>query len=431
MISTTPAYKSAYRPEIDGIRAFAVIAVIINHFNHNLLPSGYLGVDIFFVISGFVITSSLAGRPSKNIRDFLVSFYARRVKRLVPALVMFVVLTSIAICFFNPSPGVAIMTGIAALFGCSNLYLLNQSTNYFADSTQLNVFAHTWSLGVEEQFYFLFPLLVWLTGFGRQTSKGARNLLWVTGVLSIASAIAFVYIYRTNQSAAYFLMPTRFWEMGAGCLLFLGLKHPSGVLAWVEGIPPLLVTVGIVGVLFVPLQFALKATIAVVLLTAVLIACLRIGTAGSALFSQPLVVYIGSISYSLYLWHWGVLALSRWTIGIHWWSAPFQVALMLLLAVCSARYVEIPLRRHDWSVVRWRTIGYGLGAATTASGLLLLLSNRLGNRIFLGNRHSSETESFKIRDVQLYDCSFSRAKECLSRLTTLPNRDVLSPRASG
>jgi peptidoglycan/LPS O-acetylase OafA/YrhL len=409
MISTSPTPQSAYRPEIDGIRALAVIAVIINHFNKDLLPSGYLGVDIFFVISGFVITSSLAGRPSQNIRDLLMGFYARRIKRLVPALVLFVVITSISICLFNPNPGVAIMTGIAALFGCSNLYLLNQSTNYFADSTQLNVFAHTWSLGVEEQFYFLFPLLVWCTGFGRQASKGARNLFWVTGVLSIASLIAFVYMYRTNQPAAYFLMPTRFWEMGAGCLLFLGLNHPSGLLVRLERIPPLLVTAGIIGVLFIPPKFAVVTTIVVVLLTSVLIACLRAGTAGYSLFTHRPVISIGLISYSLYLWHWGVLALSRWTIGIHWWSVPFQIALMLLLAVCSYRYVEIPFRRSDWSVLRWQTICYGLGASATASGLLLLLSNSLSDRIFLGSRHSLETESFKVQGVGL-ECSFYLGK---------------------
>jgi peptidoglycan/LPS O-acetylase OafA/YrhL len=410
MTSADLANQSSYKPEINGIRAFAVIAVIINHFNQDLLPSGYLGVDIFFVISGFVIASSLADRSSQNLLDFLGGFYARRIKRLVPALVLFVIISSISICLFNPNPGTSITTGISALFGYSNLYLWNQSTSYFDTSTLLNVFAHTWSLGVEEQFYFVFPLLVWFTGFGRHTHKGARNLFWVTGVLSIASLIAFVHIYRTNQPAAYFLMPTRFWEMGAGCLLFLGLKHPSGLLVWLERIPPLLVTAGIVGVLFLPLQFATKATIAVVLLTSVLIACLRAGTAGYSLFTHPQVVYIGLISYSLYLWHWGVLSLSRWTIGIHWWSVPFQVALMLLLAVCSYRYVEMPLRRSDWSVLRWQTIAYGIAASAGTSGLLLLLANSLSNQIFLGSRRSVETESFSVHGVSIYGCAFYKGK---------------------
>ena len=102
--------NNRYRPEIDGLRAFAVIAVIINHFNKDILPGGYLGVDIFFVISGYVITSSLLGRPSKDFKDFISGFYERRIKRLVPALSIFVLIASIAICLFNPSPGTSLKT---------------------------------------------------------------------------------------------------------------------------------------------------------------------------------------------------------------------------------------------------------------------------------------------------------------------------------
>ena len=132
--------KSRYRPEIDGLRAFAVVAVIINHFNKDILPGGYLGVDIFFVISGFVITSSLYQRPSQNFKDFISGFYERRIKRLVPALSIFVLITSIVICLFNPNPSFSLRTGLTSLFGLSNLYLLRESTDYFAQSTALNVF---------------------------------------------------------------------------------------------------------------------------------------------------------------------------------------------------------------------------------------------------------------------------------------------------
>jgi peptidoglycan/LPS O-acetylase OafA/YrhL len=389
LIKSTPQTdRYSYRPEIDGIRAFAVIAVIINHFNKDLLPSGYLGVDIFFVISGFVITSSLAGRPSKNFHDFLMEFYTRRIKRLVPALVLFILITSVLICLFNPSPDISLNTGITSLFGLSNLYLLKQSTDYFAASTKLNVFTHTWSLGVEEQFYFLFPFLVWFTGFGRLTTKGSKNLFWVIGTLSIISSIAFVYTYQTNQPAAYFLMPTRLWEMGTGCLLFLGLKHSTRFLHALENIPPSIVTAAIVAVLFVPLQFAVQATVVVVAFTGVLITCLRPKTSAYNLFTHPRVVYIGLISYSLYLWHWGVLSLSRWTIGIHWWSVPFQIALMLLLSIASYRYVETPLRRSDWSAVRWQSIGYGMVASASAAVPLFALVNLPNLSLYTGRNPS-------------------------------------------
>lgn len=396
----------SYRPEIDGIRAFAVTAVIINHFNKDILPSGYLGVDIFFVISGFVITSSLSGRPCKDFRDFLVGFYTRRIKRLVPALVLFVIVTSFLICLFNPSPEFSLKTGITSLFGLSNLYLLRQSTDYFDPSTELNVFTHTWSLGVEEQFYFLFPFLVWFTGFGRLATKGSRNLFWVMGALSVASLIAFVYSYRTNQPAAYFLMPTRLWELGTGCLLFLGLKHSNRFFLTLEKIPPLIVIGAVISILFVPSYLAWKATFAIVVFTAVLIICLRSGTTAYKLFTHPRVVYVGLISYSLYLWHWGVLALSRWTIGIHWWSVPFQIDLILLLGIASYRYVETPLRRSDWSTVRWKSIGYGIGTSATAAIMLFSLVKIPNLSLYIGDRPSlvaagvsSLTNTYSLKQV--------------------------------
>jgi peptidoglycan/LPS O-acetylase OafA/YrhL len=377
----------SYRPEIDGIRALAIVAVIINHFNKDILPSGYLGVDIFFVISGFVITSSLAGRPSNNFGDFITGFYTRRIKRLIPALVLFVIVTSLLICLFNTNPGVFLRTGITSLFGLSNLYLLKQSTDYFATSTELNVFTHTWSLGVEEQFYFLFPLLAWFTGFSRQSTQGSRNLFWVTATLSVVSFVGFVSLYQINQPAAYFLMPTRLWELGAGCLLFLARRHLNSFLSNLERFPPLVVIAAIIGVLFIPLQFAVVATITIVVLTTVLISCLRSGTAGYEFFTHKKIVYIGLLSYSLYLWHWGVLSLSRWTIGIHWWSAPIQVALMLLLAVSSYRYVEKPLRRSDWSVFRWKSISYGIGASASAAIFIMSLDKlpRLRDFLYTGS----------------------------------------------
>jgi peptidoglycan/LPS O-acetylase OafA/YrhL len=391
--SSTAYSKSPYRPDIAGLRALAVVAVIVNHFNKDILPSGYLGVDIFFVISGFVITSSLAGRPSKNFTDLVAGFYTRRIKRLVPALVLFIVIASVLICLFQQSPGTSLRTAISALFGFSNLYLLKQATDYFAASSELNVFTHTWSLGVEEQFYFLFPILVWFSGFGRLTAKGFRNLFWVSGILSVASLLGFIYLYQINQPAAYFLMPTRFWEMGAGCLLFLGLQHPSGLVRSIERIPPLAAIVGIVGVLFIPLQFAVAATVVVVVLTAVLIACLRSGTVCYRLLTYQRVVYIGTISYSLYLWHWGVLAISRWTIGIHWWSIPFQVILMLLLSIGSYRYVETPLRRADWHPLRWKSIVYGVGVLLVAASLASFLLFAGGKSLYTGERLAPEDAS--------------------------------------
>ena len=257
--------RSSYRPEIDGLRAFAILTVIINHFNKDILPGGYLGVDIFFVISGFVITSSLYKKPSKNFKEFIIGFYERRVKRLVPALSVFILLTSLVICMFNPEAGVSLRTGITSLFGVSNFYLLNQSVDYFAKSTELNPFTHTWSLGVEEQFYLLFPFLIWFSGVGKNTKYGARNLFLIIGALTIASLIGFLYLYKTNQDASYFLMPARFWEMSSGCLLFILLQKKKYTQQFLEKVPSLLLLPLIIGIMFLPISWRALSTIFIVL----------------------------------------------------------------------------------------------------------------------------------------------------------------------
>ncbi|QPN67001.1 acyltransferase [Synechococcus sp. CBW1006] len=392
--NTSPS-KSKYRPEIDGLRAFAVVAVIINHFNKDLLPSGYLGVDIFFVISGYVITSSLAGRESKNFLDFLTGFYERRIKRLVPALVVFVLITSVLISLFNPEPGVALGLGWRSLFGVSNISLYRSSTDYFADSTELNPFTHTWSLGVEEQFYLLFPFLIWFSGFGQQKVRGARNLfLWV-GALTVASLISFIYLYQVNQPAAYFLMPPRFWEMAVGCLVFIGFQKRAKIEQSLERVPPLLAVAAMVGVMFLPTEAAVPATIAIVALSAVLIACLKKGTAAYDFFTLEKVVYVGLISYSLYLWHWSVLSISRWTIGIHWWSVPIQAGLMLLLAIGSYRWIETPARHSSRTKSkRWSIGGGTLIAIVTATAIFTLAKSE--NPLYAGNKEISEPLKYRL-----------------------------------
>ena len=389
---TSPS-KSKYRPEIDGLRAFAVVAVIINHFNKDLLPSGYLGVDIFFVISGYVITSSLANRQSKNFLDFVTGFYERRIKRLVPALVVFVLITSVLISFFSPDPKVPLATGWRSLIGMSNNYLYQTSTNYFAESAELNPFTHTWSLGVEEQFYLLFPFLIWFSGFGQQQLRGSRNLVFWVGALMVASLISFIYLYQVNQPAAYFLMPPRFWEMATGCLIFIGFQKRAKIEQALEQVPPLLVVAVMVGVMFLPTYAAVPATISVVVLSAILIACLKPGTAAYDFFTVDKVVYVGLTSYSLYLWHWSVLCISRWTIGVHWWSAPIQVAAMLLLAMCSRRWIETPIRKETWAKKKYATIYCGASLLLGAAVSVKILNRLTPIPLFLGDYSREEEES--------------------------------------
>ena len=298
--------KNFYRPEIDGLRAFAVIAVIINHFNFNLFPSGYLGVDIFFVISGYVITSSISSKKKRNgFLKFIGDFYSRRIKILIPALVFYVISISLLVCFLVPENEIILRTGVSSLFGLSNFYLLKHSTDYFAQTTALNPFTHTWSLGVEEQFYFIFPILIWISGYSKGEKNSKKIFLFITFIISIIFLIIFFYLYRQNLSTAYFLMPTRFWELSAGSIAFLLTKNISKNNIKIPKITNFILLLSLLIVISLPKEMGLIATITIVLITILLLIFIEKNSFTYKILTSKIALFIGSISYSLYLWHWG------------------------------------------------------------------------------------------------------------------------------
>lgn len=365
-----PAIRSSagnYRPEIDGIRALAVIAVIVNHFSKSLLPGGYLGVDMFFVISGYVITSSLYRTKEESFGGFAVGFYERRIKRLAPALAVFVLAASLVIAVVNPDSGSQLSMGSKALLGISNIAFYLNSVDYFAQSTELNIFTHTWSLGVEEQFYILFPLLIWFSGYAKQKKNGARVLLFGISALTASSLVLFKYLLAVNQPAAYFLMPPRFWEISAGCLVFVLLEQGTLIGKALNSVSPVLPTLLIIILMLVGVENSFIPTVAVVLTTSTLISSLKQGAFPFSFFASRPVVYVGLISYSLYLWHWGVLALSRWTIGTPLWAVPWQVVLMFSLAAVSYRWIECPFRKNKLSDSKIGNIGCAIGVISLFS----------------------------------------------------------------
>jgi len=166
--------QSRYIEAIDSLRAISVLAVIVYHFLPDIGGAGYLGVDAFFVISGFVIAASLSNYPTpQGMQAFLARFYLRRLKRLLPALIFVVVITSILTVLFVSKSQSSLKTGAFSVVGLANIHLYLEASDYFGFTSELNPFTHMWSLAVEDQFYLFFPILIW--GFGNQRQYLMQN----------------------------------------------------------------------------------------------------------------------------------------------------------------------------------------------------------------------------------------------------------------
>lgn len=372
----------AYRADIDGLRAVAVLLVIGYHLEIARFHGGFVGVDVFFVISGFLISSVILAQISTSTFS-IVSFYERRIRRIFPALIVMMFITSVlAYRYFLPTELQDFAKSLlAATFSLSNFYFWRHS-GYFDAPAAMKPLLHTWSLGVEEQFYIVFPLFLVLVR--RLFPNRLRQAVVVIALVSFA--ISAVGAFKDPVSTFY-LAHTRAWELLLGTILSLKLlpeisrpllRNLAAALGLV-----LIVAAGYYYRTITP--FPGIAALAPCLGAALIIAAGQSGTSlvGRALSLKPMV-FIGLISYSLYLWHWGVLSLSRWSIGIHWWSVPFQAACMFLLAAMSYRFIETPLRRSSWSGKRLFSVGYGLSASAAGYALLLVLSQPMDGRLYLG-----------------------------------------------
>lgn len=346
MTATQPGARIGYIPAIDGLRAVAVGSVILYHLWPGLLPGGFTGVDIFFVISGFVVTGSMAGRSFGSLKELLAFFYARRLMRIMPALVAMLLVAILATQMFVPDAWLSNSVGVTgklAFAGLSNIALAFDSDSYFGPQAGYNPFTHTWSLGVEEQFYLLFPFLL----HRRQSDE--RGTIRLVAILSAVSLLLCGVLAYVDPKLSFYLIVTRFWELGAGMLLCLTFERWK---PWVAAkgsvlVPAalLLIAGGLVipRIATTPFPFALLP----VLGTAALIAavCALPAAAITRLLETRAMVSVGKLSYSLYLWHWPVFVLFRWTTGLE--SLPLQLAALGLacaLATLSYFLVEQPLR---------------------------------------------------------------------------------------
>ena len=424
-----------YRPEIDGLRGIAVLAVVIYHCNSQLLPYGYLGVDIFFVISGFVITASLSSQRHDQAGRFLLDFYARRMRRLLPALLVCVLLSAVLISLFNPEPGGMLGLGWRALLGVSNLQLYREASDYFSPASDLNIYTHTWSLGVETQFYLLFPLLPLGCGLLQGEARLRRRLVPVLGVLSAVSLAAYLRLQQLDQPAAFYLMPARFWELALGALVFLCVPAESATKrAGLRTIVAAVALLVLLGALALPSEpFKGFYSVLVVLAAAVLIGTLEPQQKLTTSLSWAPLLGLGVLSYSLYLWHWPVLVLSRWTIGVHRWTLPVQLAAMLLLAVLSWAWVERPLRRASWWLGPRRALGMGAAAVLLAAAWLLLPMKAVARSLFVGERSAADAARHPGTTATSIPGTTLNAQHCLypATIETALSHCVLAPSGSG
>jgi len=210
-----------YRKDIDGLRFIAVFSVVVGHYFPKLAPQGFLGVDVFFVISGYVITQLLFTMEKERASSFLIEFYAKRMRRIIPALLIVVTVSLLVFSLLVTRIDGAIgNTGAYSLIGVSNMYLWHLSLDYFSLSASQNPLTHTWSLGVEEQFYALYPIFFFLCWkFGKKRRFIA--LVTLVSATSFLSLILNIGLSESKTNLAFYSMPTRLWELGAGVLVSL------------------------------------------------------------------------------------------------------------------------------------------------------------------------------------------------------------------
>ncbi|MCO6051226.1 acyltransferase [Mesorhizobium sp. RP14(2022)] len=334
--------SSSYRPDIDGLRAIAVLGVVLFHFGLPFLPGGFLGVDAFFVISGFLIIRIIRDEIERTGTFRFRHFYLRRIRRLFPALVA-TLLASTAAAFLLLSPGHLKMFGqelIASILSVSNIYF-KETAGYFDVAAEFKPLLHTWSLSVEEQFYIVVPLMVvWAMKGGR------RGLFSVLAVLAVVTLV--LAELQRGRMSAFYLTPFRAFEFALGALMIEVVERQPRNKTVLEAL--LLAGLVLIGASFVMLDGTSHLpgllTLPVVFGTMLVIYAGRAPTLGYVT-SNPLSVWIGKISYSFYLVHWPLLIFAAYVTfePLGPWDRALLFALCFPLAWASWRFVEQPFRR--------------------------------------------------------------------------------------
>jgi peptidoglycan/LPS O-acetylase OafA/YrhL len=341
--------ESGYRPDIDGLRAIAVLSVVAFHAFPELARGGFVGVDIFFVISGYLITSILIRNLEGGNFSFL-QFYSRRIRRIFPALLL-VLMTCLAFGAFALFTDELQQLGKHVAGGAgfvSNLVLWNES-GYFDNSADTKPLLHLWSLGIEEQFYIAWPFLLWVA------FRLRLNLLLAISALAGISFALNTHGVKINSIATFYSPQTRFWELLCGALLACDLVPPpslrQGFCLSIAG----LTLIG-AGLYFIGVDAAFPGWLALLptLGAALIIAAGREAIPNRIILSSRILVWFGLISFPLYLWHWPLLSFARIVEGARPNSTlrAGLVGAAILLSWATFRLLENPIRRGDHAIFK-------------------------------------------------------------------------------
>ena len=370
-----------YRPEIDGLRALAVIPVVLFHAGIAGFSGGFVGVDIFFVISGYLITSIILSEQQKNSFT-LAGFYERRARRILPALMLVVLLSAIAAWYLLlPTELVEFGESLVAVgVFASNILFWTQS-DYFAATSEFIPLLHTWSLAVEEQFYLIFPVFMILT---LAWAKSKRIVaLFVAAVLSL---IFCEWAWRNAPEANFFLAPSRVWELMAGvfCAFYLQQsREPQKLVSQLGSLAGLLMLVYSIVFFDKSIPFPSLYALIPVVGTVLVILFTDKDTLVGKILSIPFIVGVGLISYSAYLWHQPLFVFARLN-SMDELSVTTLLGLSLLsfiMAYISWRWVEKPFRNRNWLSQRqilWMALGCSLILITL--GLLFVVGDGFDER---------------------------------------------------
>lgn len=376
------------RKDIQGLRAIAVVAVLLFHFWPNRLPGGYVGVDIFFVISGFLITSHLLRNPPVNGK-ILIDFWAKRVRRLLPAATLVLILTIGASILWLPQTmiGATVTEAVAAAVYVVNWKLALGATDYFAAEEAATPIQHYWSLSVEEQFYMVWPIIIGLIFVASRRFLSSIKLTSIAmSVLFIGSLTWSIYLTHIDPASAYFVTTTRVWELALGGILaVLALKKyklanlSAALISWIG-----LIFIGLTLVFFnqqtpFPGYTALLPTVGTALI--IFASIDLVPWSPRRLLSLKPSQFLGDISYSLYLWHWPIVVIAPYALGVTL-TASYKLALIALaiaLAALSKILIEDGFRQSK-KLIKSNKLTYSYGLASifiiAASSFLVVQWNK-------------------------------------------------------